>query len=161
MNCIEFAINMELDGEEYYKEQATINKDNSLKAVFLVLAKDEESHARILKNKLKELSYNLQDNNTISEVKNVFEGIEDYKKEISILPVQLELYKEALEKEKQSISLYEKLLSQATDDNEKKLFEYLIKQEKDHYAILEDFALLISRPDEWVEASEFGIREEY
>ena len=130
MNCIEFAINMELDGEEYYKEQATINKDNSLKAVFLVLAKDEESHARILKNKLKELSYNLQDNNTISEVKNVFEGIEDYKKEISILPVQLELYKEALEKEKQSISLYEKLLSQATDDNEKKLFEYLIKQKK-------------------------------
>ena len=49
MNSIEFAINMELDGVKYYTEQAEINKDNSLNTVFLLLAKDEGNHARILK----------------------------------------------------------------------------------------------------------------
>jgi len=84
MNSYKFAINMELDGEKFYKEQAEINKDNSLKIVFLLLAKDEENHARILQNKLNELSFELPDNNTLSQSKNVFKGIIDLKKEIEI-----------------------------------------------------------------------------
>lgn len=161
MNSFEFAINMELDGERYYKEQAEINKDNGLNAVFLLLAKDEENHARILQNKFSKLSYELQDNNILSKSKNVFKGIKDFKSGIRELPKQLDLYRAALEKEKLSIDLYKKLLDEATEDQEKSLFEYLVKQETDHFAILEELGLLVSRPDEWVESAEFGIREKY
>ena len=161
MNSIEFAINMELDGVKYYTEQAEINKDNSLNTVFLLLAKDEGNHARILQNKFNELLYKLKDNNTLSESKNVFKGIGDFKNEIKEIPNQLDLYRIASEKEKQSIDLYKKFLSEAADDEEKKLFEYLVKQEREHFAILEELVLLINRPYEWVEAAEFGIREEY
>lgn len=161
MNSLEFAINMELDGEKYYLEQAEINKDNSLKTVFLLLAKDEENHARILRNKSSELSNVLKDSNTLSESKNVFKGIENFKSEIKEIPNQLDLYRAALEKEKQSIDLYHKFLSEATDDKAKELFKYLIKQEEDHYAILDELVILINRPDEWVESAEFGVRKEY
>jgi len=161
MNSFEFAINMELDGEKYYIEQAKINKENSLNTVFIMLAKDEENHAKIFQNKLKELSYELKDNNTLSEFKDVFKGIGDFKNQIKKIPNQLDLYRGALEKEKQSIELYKKLLSEATDDKEKKLFEYLIKQEEDHFAILEELVLLINRSEEWVESAEFGIRKEF
>lgn len=161
MNSFEFAIKMELDGEKYYKEQAEINKDNGLNAVFLLLAKDEENHAKILQNKFNKLSYELQDNNILSKSKNVFKGIKDFKSGIRELPKQLDLYRAALEKEKQSIDLYKKLLDEATEDQEKSLFEYLVKQETDHFAILEELGLLVSRPDEWVESAEFGIREKY
>jgi len=161
MNSFEFAINMELDGEKYYIEQAKVNKDNSLNILFTMLAKDEENHAKIFKNKLNELSYELKDNNTLSESKNVFKGIGDFKNEIKKIPNQLDLYRVALDKEKQSIKLYKKFLSEATDDKEKKLFEYLIKQEGDHFAILEELVLLTNRSNEWVETAEFGLREEY
>ncbi|HWQ41417.1 MAG TPA: rubrerythrin, partial [Desulfosporosinus sp.] len=40
-------------------------------------------------------------------------------------------------------------------------FEYLIKQEEDHYTIIEQLVSLLSRPEEWVESAEFGVREEY
>ena len=51
MNNFEFAIKREIDGENYYLEQAEANKGNALSTVFLSLAKDEENHAVFLENK--------------------------------------------------------------------------------------------------------------
>lgn len=161
MNSLEFAIRMELDGEKYYKEQAEINKDNGLSAVFLNLAEDEENHARILQNMFNELAFELQDNNTLDQSKNVFKGLGNFENKIWELPKQVDLYRAALEKEKESIELYSKLLGLATDGHEKECFQYLVNQEEDHFAILEELILLASHPEEWVESAEFGIRKRY
>lgn len=161
MNTLEFAIKMELDGEKYYTEQAEINKNNSLQAVCLLLAEDERHHAEILQNKLAALSYELKDRDTLSAAKNIFEGISNFKNELKGIPSQLDFYAMALEKEKQSIQLYEGFLSEAADDQEKKLYQYLIKQEEYHRAILDALVTMISHADEWVESAEFGIRKEY
>lgn len=161
MNSLEFAINMEIDGEKYYRKQAEINKDNILKAVFLLLAKDEGYHGSILKKKLNQSTYELTDNKTLSETNNVFKGSGDFENEFKGIPNQVEVYRLALEKEKQSIDLYEKFLSEATDDGTRKLFEYLVKQEKDHFKIFEALIILVERPEEWVESAEFGTREDY
>jgi len=157
MNNLEFAINMEHDGEKFYKRQAEINKDNSLNTVFLLLEKDEAHHAQILQNKFNELT----DNNTLSQVNNVFKESKGFISEFEKIPNQLDAYKFALEIERKSIDLYTSFLSESTDDQSKELFEFLIKQEKDHYTIFEELILLIERPEEWVENAEFGIREEY
>ena len=45
MTSLEFAINLEIEGEKYYRKQAELNKDNYLKVVFELLAKDEKKHA--------------------------------------------------------------------------------------------------------------------
>jgi len=161
MNTFEFAINMELDGEKYYTGQAEMNEGNSLKTVFLMLAKDERNHSEILKKKQQGLSCDLKAGNTLSESENVFKGIGDFKNDIRQTPNQLELYRAALGKEKQSIDLYEGFLLQAADDKSKGLFEYLIKQEEDHLAVIEELVTLINRADEWVESAEFGIRQDY
>ncbi|BCZ47823.1 hypothetical protein psyc5s11_38900 [Clostridium gelidum] len=160
MNILEFAINMELEGEKYYNDQAEIINDKYLKNIFLILAKDENSHAKILQDKSNNLSYDLKSNETLSEAKNLFKGIEDFKNEIKQKPDQLDLYRVALEKEKESIDLYEKLLSQAEDDKSKKLFEFLIQQEKDHYTTLEELVSQLNKSNDWVEAAEFGITSE-
>ncbi|MBC3803479.1 rubrerythrin [Acetobacterium fimetarium] len=161
MNSLEFAIKMELDGVEYYKRQAEINKDNRLNTVFLLLAKDEARHAKILENEFKERDYELTDNDTLAEANNVFKGSRDFINEFKKIPNQLDAYRLALEKERQSIELYKKFLSEAMDDKLTVLFEYLVQQEKDHYKILEGLILLVERPEEWVESAEFGTREEY
>ena len=96
----------------------------------------------------------------LSETKNLFKGIKDFKNEIKQTPEQLDLYRVALEKEKESIDLYEKLLSEATDDKSKDLFKFLIEQEKDHYITLEELVSQLNKCNDWVESAEFGIRPE-
>jgi len=48
VSALKFAIQMELDGERYYLEQAELNKDNNLRPVFVMLAGEERKHAEIL-----------------------------------------------------------------------------------------------------------------
>ena len=160
MNVLDFAINMELEGEKYYTEQAELNKNTSLKTVFLILAKDEHAHAKILQDKADNLPYELNNSDILAETTNLFKEIKDFKNEIKQIPNQLDLYRAALEKEKESINLYEKLLLEAEDDKSKSLFTFLIKQEKDHYEVLDELVLQLNKADDWVEAAEFGIRTE-
>ena len=53
------------------------------------------------------------------------------------------------------------MLEKATDEKDKEIFRFLIKEEENHYLILEDMASHMGRPEEWVESAEFGLREEY
>lgn len=161
MNVFEFAIKMENDAEKLYAEQAELNKDNNLGVVFGMLAKDEGKHAEILQKKFADLPFELDQDETLTTEKNVFDGTESFKNELTERTDQLDAYRGALEKEKESVALYEELLGKASDDKEKLLFEYLIKQEQRHRNILEDLVVLVSRPIEWVEDAEFGEREKY
>ena len=161
MNSLEFAINMELDGQKYYLEQAENNKDNSLKTVFLLLAKDEGCHADMIKKELAETTYELTDNKILTETNNVFKGVGDFKNRFKEIPNQIDVYRMALEREQESIDLYKKFLNDAVDESSKKLFDFLVKQEENHYRIFDNLITLVERPEEWVEDAEFGIREEY
>ncbi|WP_303868891.1 ferritin family protein [Acetobacterium wieringae] len=161
MNTIEFAIKMEVDGEKYYREQAENNQDNSLNAVFLLLADDENGHATLLKNELAKITYDLADNKTLADTSNVFKKRGEFKNKFEKIPNQLDVYRMALEMEKDSIELYQKLYSESTDEQTKKLFGYLVKQEEKHFNIFDNLITLVERPEEWVEDAEFGIREEY
>ena len=100
-----------------------------------------------------DLPFEFDQDETLTTEKNVFDGTERTD--------QLDAYRGALEKEKESVALYEELLGKASDDKEKILFEYLIKQEQRHRNILEELVVLVSRPIEWVEDAEFGKREKY
>jgi len=160
MDILEFAINMEIEGEKFYKDQAEKAVDDQLKTVMLMLAKDESNHANILRNKVKELPYELEDNDIMTDTKSVFKGIEDFKCIIKDNPDQLDFYRLALDKERESIDLYEDLLSNATDYESKKLFDYLIDQEKGHYKFISELVTMLKHAEDWVEDAEFGLRRE-
>lgn len=161
MNALEFAIKMELEGERYYREQAELHKGNSLEIVFSMLAEDEKRHAKVLEKKINQLEYDLESNESLATAKNVFADKAKVKSEFKEIPSQLDVYRAALENERESISLYLKCASEATDEETKALFEHLIHQEEDHYAILDQLVSLLSHPEEWVEDAEFGIRQDY
>jgi len=160
MTTLEFAIKMELDGQKYYLEQAKQNESNSVKNVCLILAKDEEFHAKILKSKMSELPYALEDTDAYAQIKNIFKDMVNFKSDLNETPTQVEFYRSALENEKESIKLYTELLAKADDENERKLFQYLIEQEKLHFTILEHLATDLRHAEEWVESAEFGLRNE-
>lgn len=161
MNTMEFAIKMEMDGEQYYRKQAELNKDNSLYPVCMMLAEDEAHHARILTSKNKHLNVELTDSATLESAKNIFDGIEDIKTDLKPNPSQLDFYRIASEMERQSIALYSDYLAKAQQPGEVALFEYLIGQEKQHFEILDNLATLLRHTEEWVESAEFGLRKDF
>ncbi|MEL1134412.1 ferritin family protein [Desulfitobacterium sp. THU1] len=161
MNALEFAVKMELEGEQYYREQAEINKGNSLHKVFLMLADDEKIHAKLLEKKAKQLDYALEPNETLATANHVFSDKDSVRNEIKASPSQIDVYRAALDNEKESIDLYQKYAAEASDDETKDFFNYLIQQEKEHYSIIDEIVMLLSHSEEWVEDAEFGVRKDY
>lgn len=161
MRNLKFAIKMENDGENYYLEQAKINAENSLRTVCLLLAKDENNHARILTLKLNDENFLLTESEALSKAKTVFANLRDFKTDAKETAKQLDFYRMASEMEKRSIDFYEGLLASANDVTEKTLFEFLVKQEKQHFEVLDELASQLRNAEEWVESAEFGVRKPY
>lgn len=161
MSALEFAIKMELDGERYYLEQAEINKDNNLRPVFELLAGEERLHAEILEQYAKKAEYDLADSGAYKTFKNVFADLDDFSVEVKTTPDQLDGYRLALEKEREMIELYEKMLQEGKTEQDKELFGFLVKEEKKHYQIFADIIEHLIKAEQWVEDAEFGLREEY
>ena len=159
MDIFEFAIQMEHDGEKYYREQAEKNKDNGLKNVFEMLAEDEKHHAKILEDVSAGVS--LIQTDTLTKSKNIFDGMGDFKDATKAEPSQIDLYTMALEMEQKSIDLYQEYLEKADDMTQKEVFSYLVSQEKDHYAVIEELLIMVRHALQWVEDAEFGRRKEY
>lgn len=161
MDILQFALDMELDGERYYRRQAEQYASTPLAPVFALLAKDEAKHARILQSKMDGTSYDLSVNEQLLNRKNLFVGLSDYQPPVKEDPDQAALYHEALEMEQRSIDLYTDLLTKTIDDQTLSLLDFLVQEETRHYQILEDMFRFVNRPNEWVESAEFGVREEY
>lgn len=160
MNTLDYAIKMEYDGEKYYREQAEINKDNGLYIVCNILAEEEKNHAQILEKKKNQSAYQLIESDFLSNVKNVYTGSQGIEVEGTKYPGQLDFYRIVCETEKNSIDLYEKFLSEATTEEDKKLYDFLIHQEKQHLEAFEEMSRLLQNAEWWIESPEFGRRRE-
>ncbi|QHQ60056.1 rubrerythrin [Anaerocolumna sedimenticola] len=161
MDTLELALSLEFDLEKYYEAQAEKNKDNSLSVVFTILAGEEQKHTEILLGKADVLDLDIKDKNILDEARELFTQLRDFKSEIKEFPNQLDSYRMALEMEEKSLKFYKNLHDTAETDKEKETYQYLIKQEDIHCIILEELVKLTTRPEEWVESAEFGIREDY
>ena len=157
MNAIEFAIEREIDAGQYYIEQANKSNNDSLRNVWLLLAKDEKTHEEILekakKNEFSTLNNSVVDwDNIIGKAKIKENNIEVNK--------QIDCYKIALENEKESIKIYTDLLATAKTEQEEKLFRFLINEEEKHHQILDQLIQWFVQSNEKIESAEFGIRDD-
>ena len=66
MDVLQFALEMEQEGERYYSEQAAAYAGTPLQTVFDLLAKDEAKHADILRGKMDGTAYELKANELLS-----------------------------------------------------------------------------------------------
>lgn len=162
MRNLEFAIQMESEGRQYYLEQANKNQDNAaLNKVFNLLADSEKEHENLLRKRLNNEEYILDEDSSTSKIKTVFHGLKDYEASKIRSTTQLDVYRLAADIEEKSIGLYQEMLNEAEDDKDKKLFEFLLAEEKQHLILFEELVKMLTRPEEWVESAEFGLREDY
>jgi len=161
MKILEYALNMEIDGEEYYRDQAEKNRGNSLYVVCSMLASEEEHHALLLKSRIMDKPYELLGVDEVKKEGNVFSFLGDIGAGEREVPGQLDFYRLAAIREKESIALYSELMSTASSSEDVKLFEFLIGQEEEHLRVLEEIIKLLAHAEDWVESAEFGNRQDY
>ncbi len=161
MELLSLALTLEEDLQSFYQKQAELHQGNSLQIVFELLAKEEEKHVEILMSHADKIDIPLRDNDILAEIRPIFKEISDFKSEIKLYATQLDAYRMALDKEIESLNFYRDLQNKSSEEASKQVFGYLIQQEDKHCIILEELVKLVTRPEEWVESAEFGLREEY
>jgi rubrerythrin len=162
MNPLEFAIQMENDGEAFYRRQADVYKETVLAVIFNKLADAEQKHAELIQGHLAGFPDIMPDSQPLSSVRHVFTDMTDFHRGAANLPDQLDIYRLAVGVEQRSIDLYTELLrSAAAGSEDERMLTFLLTEENGHLALFDDLAELLRRTAEWVEAAEFGPSKEY
>jgi len=124
MHSLEYAIKTEVDGAEYYSEQAHRNRGTTLQKVFDLLASEERQHEVILRHILSDTFSEIPDNGGIKNIKSLFCDLNNFKEEICANPHQIDVYRMARDMEQQSIDLYEKMLTEAKNEFGNSFLQY-------------------------------------
>lgn len=135
MKSNDFAKQMELDGEKFYRELAEKIENASLKALIQRLADDEREHARLISIR-GAYAGDAKHMEAIEPRENVF----DYLKEYEYIPSDddhEELYRLAHKAETDSVRLYKELIEKSDNQSEKEFFEFILKKELYHIEVID------------------------
>jgi len=140
---LRIAMEMERRGEDFYRKSARISKNPATVAVLNQLADDEALHRaefeRLLRGvTLSEETYDQETNAYLSAIAAdvVFsEGLMALKQHGFDSPQGALL--EAIQSEKDSVLFYSELAAKAADDNARRIFDEIIRQEKGHMRLLQ------------------------
>ena len=160
MNIFEYAIQMEKDGETYYRQLAQQTVKKGLKTILTMLADEEVKHYNAIE-KMKTTEPHMVETTILSDSKNVFVQIQESSESFDFDPGQIELYKKAQDIEERSRDFYLEKASQVEEEYQKDILLRLADEEKKHYFLLENIIEFVSRPETWLENAEFCHLEEY
>jgi len=161
MNIFDFALDMEKEGEMFYRDLAGKTPDMGLKTIFNMLADDEEKHARVIESMKKNSEKDMVETEILGQASAVFADMKQGKAEIHTGIEQVDLYKKAQELELKSERFYREKAVEATGKALKTIFQKLAEEEKKHDTLLHHIIELVSRPQNWVENAEFFHLEDY
>jgi rubrerythrin len=161
MDIYEFGMQMEKDGEKYYRDLAETCGDKGLAVILNMMADTEVKHYEVLKQMKAQSDPSLSQTELLNDVKNVFAGMKDEGKTLDLNVSQIDLYKKAQEIEKKSEEFYLEKADEVTAIPHKEAFKMLADEEKLHYHLLGSLIEFVSRPDNWLENAEWHNLEEF
>ncbi len=138
MNSIDIAMKMETDAVAFYREGASKTSNPICKKMFLSVAEDEKRHITYLKQILEGMDFKPSDASPMKNIRTIFEENKDEMlNRISATTDEMEAFRISMQMEKEGAEFYRKAAASASTPKEKALFERLVKEEEQHYAIFE------------------------
>jgi len=160
-DAIKTAIQMEKDGFSFYQKAADQTSSEMGKTVFKSLAADELLHLEVFQKLFdekigKEEWYNLV--NTSKKYVDIQIFPKDLQKIEGTNPDtnEIDALKIAMDSEKVAIDYYSKIIKNISDLEVKKIIDEIIKQEKNHYQILEGEFHHITSTGYWFDLDYLG-----
>lgn len=165
---MEEAIQLEKGGEEFYREQAGKAENPLAAKTFEWLADEELKHRQVFETAYAAIQGTdvcpaLQDlghSHTLASeaAREIFEAARaDLEDEATSDPQIEQAYATAMRMERETIDLYRRRAEEAEDDNERKLYEFLLVEERDHLNLLatteeylNDTAYWYFKEEQWI-----------
>ena len=159
-NIFEYAMQMEKDGEDYYRQLAQQTNNDGMRNILTMLADEEVKHYQAIE-KMKTQQTQIVESEILTDAKNVFAQIKESGEILDFNISQAELYTKARDIEKKSRDFYTEKANEVTERYQKELFLKLAVEEQKHYVLLDNIIEFISRPEQWLENAEFFHLEDY
>ena len=165
MNIYDFAMQMEKDGESYYRKLKASSKNAGLQKIFGMLADEEVMHFQVLqKMKQQTGTGRLQETSILTNVKNIFIEMKEDKEVLHVdSTIDTEAYRKARDIEQKSIDFYLEKAEETKEEGVKTLLLQLAKMEEKHRNIMQNIVDFASRPEpgNWLENAEWHHLDEY
>jgi rubrerythrin len=161
VGVLEFAMQVEKDGEQYYRDLAGKCGDKGLATILKLLADAEVTHYNVLKEMAEGVDPTLPKTTLLSDVKNVFVRMKEEGKPFDFDLSNVDLYKKAQDLEKKSEEFYRQRADAAENDAEKEILARLAVEERQHYLLLGNLIDFLSSPTTWLENAEWHHMDEY
>jgi rubrerythrin len=161
MNIFEYAMQMEKDGEAYYRELASKCKQEGLKHILTLMAEDEVGHYEAFKRLRDETPVEVTESVVLKSAKNIFSEMKGQLAGFNFDASEVELYKKAVAVEKGAAEFYREKAKEVENPEARKIVLKIAGDEQKHQFLLENMVDFLSHPESWVENAEFNHLDEY
>jgi len=160
MDIYEFAMQMEKDGEKYYRDLAEKVSDEGVAKILLMMADDEVKHYNILSH-MKSGTPDMQGSEVLKNAKNIFQEMQTGQSDFDFDIAQKDALQKALEIEERSEKFYTEKSKEIDSEDQKALLLRIADEERRHVHLLDHMIEFMSRPSTWLEDAEFSNLENY
>ena len=161
MDIIEYALQMEKDGEEYYQKLASQAENEGIRQIFEMLADTEVEHYEAFLKIRDNQPIPASDDQIIPRVKNIFQQMQNDGSWNEVSSDQAEAYRKAREVEMKSHEFYLEKANELTDPVQKELCLRIAEEERNHYLVLDSILEFIAHPSAWMENAEWRHLDEF
>ncbi len=147
MNIYDYAMKVEKDGEEYYRNLAEKSTDVGLKRVFTMLADQEVKHYAALKRMSRNDGFDSSEYETFDgEEQTIYEILKE-NKGAGFPQDEIAYYEEAIAHEDEMAAYYFKKAEEAETEAEKYILTTIGEEEAKHKEILDNILDYIREPN--------------
>lgn len=154
MNIYEYAMKVEKEGEEYYRNLADKSSNTGLKRVFTMLADQEVKHYAALKRMARNDGFDIKDYEAFNDEKTIYEILKETKAD-AFPKDEIAYYEEAIAHEDDMASYYLEKAKEVETEGEKYILTAISEEEAKHKEILENILEYIREPDSLIASAEF------
>jgi len=160
-DAIKTAIQMEKDGYSFYKKAAVQTSNEMGRSIFESLASDELLHLDVFQKMFKDEVGEPEWENLVHSSKK-YTNLKIFPKDLKTMEGanpdsdEMDALRIGMDSEKEAIDYYKKILENTTDSNMKNIINEIIKQEKNHYLILEQEFDHLDKTGYWFDMDYLG-----
>jgi rubrerythrin len=162
LKALKMAVDYEKKIRSFYLKHADKMKNDLAKKTFVFLADEELKHIDAIEAFNKSIHDGEEpmidagtEDEAVNRVKEFFsQGIEEVAKKARASENELKVYELGLGMEQTGYNFYKQSSDKAEHPNVKKLFEFLLKEENGHYALLSNAINYLKNPEEFFQGEE-------
>ena len=151
--ALETAIQMEIDGKQFYKKAASASNNSMGKKLLSKLAEEEDIHRKVFENIFNTLSENKGWPKAEVHPTGVKTILSDLKDEVSgktkPLPEEIDAVQAAMNMENKTFDFYRSHAQKASYPAEKEFYNDLAMQEEEHHKVLLNYYEFLKDPEAW------------